>query len=77
MQSSAQQHPAYGYRPVTALLRRQGWQVNPKRIHRLCGSRRGCSSGDADTSSAASVRPLSGYSVRPVRIRSGATTSSA
>jgi len=35
LQATAQQHPAYGYRPVTALLRRQGWQVNPKRIHRL------------------------------------------
>lgn len=35
VQNTAQQHPAYGYRPVTALLKRQGWQVNPKRIHRL------------------------------------------
>lgn len=35
LQATARQHPAYGYRPVTALLRRQGWQVNPKRIHRL------------------------------------------
>lgn len=28
-------HPAYGYRPITALLRRQGWQVNHKRVYRL------------------------------------------
>lgn len=35
LQATAQQHPAYGYRPVTALLKRQGWQVNAKRIHRL------------------------------------------
>lgn len=26
---------SYGYRRITVLLRREGWQVNPKRIHRL------------------------------------------
>lgn len=31
----AQRHPRYGYRRVWALLRREGWQVNRKRIHRL------------------------------------------
>ncbi len=28
-------HPRYGYRRVTVLLRRQGWQLNPKRVYRL------------------------------------------
>jgi transposase InsO family protein len=28
-------HPRYGYRRVWALLRREGWRVNRKRIHRL------------------------------------------
>jgi putative transposase len=27
--------PGYGYRRVTAALRRAGWQVNHKRVHRL------------------------------------------
>lgn len=26
----------FGYRRLTAMLRRQGWQVNAKRVHRLC-----------------------------------------
>jgi putative transposase len=29
------QHPRYGYRRIWALLRREGWQVNRKRIYRL------------------------------------------
>jgi len=28
-------HPRYGYRRVCALLRREGWEVNVKRVHRL------------------------------------------
>ena len=28
-------HPRYGYRRVCKLLRREGWEVNVKRIHRL------------------------------------------
>ena len=28
-------HPRYGYRRITALLRREGWVVNRKRVHRL------------------------------------------
>ncbi len=28
-------HPRYGYRFITALLRREGWQVNRKRVWRL------------------------------------------
>jgi putative transposase len=32
----AQTHPRYGYRRITVLLRRQGEQVNPKRIWRIC-----------------------------------------
>lgn len=31
----AERHPRYGYRRVWALLRREGWQVNRKRVHRL------------------------------------------
>lgn len=28
-------HPRFGYRRVTAVLRRDGWKVNRKRVHRL------------------------------------------
>lgn len=28
-------HPRYGYRRVTALLRREGWRINRKRVQRL------------------------------------------
>jgi transposase InsO family protein len=28
-------HPRYGYRRIWALLRREGWKVNRKRLHRL------------------------------------------
>lgn len=31
----AREHPCYGYRRITALLRREGWSVNRKRVHRL------------------------------------------
>jgi putative transposase len=31
----AARHPRYGYRRVTALLRRDGWRVNRKRVHRI------------------------------------------
>jgi putative transposase len=31
----SQQHPRYGYRRITALLRREGWNVNPKRVQRV------------------------------------------
>lgn len=31
----AQRHPRYGYRRIWALLRREGWHVNRKRVHRL------------------------------------------
>lgn len=30
------QRPRFGYRRLTALLQREGWQVNAKRIQRLC-----------------------------------------
>ena len=30
-----QENPRYGYRRVWALLRREGWLVNKKRVHRL------------------------------------------
>jgi len=35
MMELVRKHPRYGYRRVWALLRREGWQVNRKRIHRL------------------------------------------
>ena len=31
----AARYPRYGYRRITALLRREGWRVNKKRVHRL------------------------------------------
>jgi putative transposase len=31
----AREHPRYGYRRITALLKREGWSVNRKRVHRL------------------------------------------
>jgi putative transposase len=31
----ARQHPRYGYRRAWAVLRREGWPVNLKRVHRL------------------------------------------
>ena len=31
----ADKHPRYGYRRITALMRREGWKVNRKRIYRL------------------------------------------
>lgn len=31
----SRRHPRYGYRRITALLRREGWVVNRKRVHRL------------------------------------------
>jgi putative transposase len=29
------EHPRYGYRRIWAMLRREGWKVNRKRVHRL------------------------------------------
>lgn len=31
----AGKHPRYGYRMVTRILRRKGWRVNRKRVHRI------------------------------------------
>jgi transposase InsO family protein len=31
----SQNHPRYGYRRITALLRRAGWEVNAKRVQRV------------------------------------------
>mgnify|MGYP001819789035 FL=1 len=30
-----QEHPRFGYRRIWALLRREGWPVNKKRVHRI------------------------------------------
>lgn len=30
------QWPRFGYRRVTAMLKRDGWRVNTKRVHRIC-----------------------------------------
>lgn len=35
MRRLAGANPRYGYRRITALLRREGWRVNPKRVLRL------------------------------------------
>jgi putative transposase len=35
MHRLAKANPRYGYRRITALLRREGWRVNPKRVLRL------------------------------------------
>jgi len=35
MRELALRHPRYGYRRVAALLHRDGWRVNRKRVHRL------------------------------------------
>ena len=35
MHELAEEHPRFGYRRITALLRREGWQIDPKRLHRL------------------------------------------
>ena len=35
IRSLAQQHPSYGYRRITALLKRAGLKVNCKRVHRI------------------------------------------
>lgn len=37
----SQEHPRYGYRRVTALLRREGQEINAKRVQRV-GARKGC-----------------------------------
>ena len=31
----SEKHPRYGYRRIAALLRREGWDINLKRVHRL------------------------------------------
>jgi len=31
----SRKHPRYGYRRITALLRREGFEVNPKRVARI------------------------------------------
>lgn len=35
-------HPRFGYRRITALLRRAGWRVNRKRVLRLMRERHLC-----------------------------------
>lgn len=35
LRALARAHPRYGYRRITALLKRDGWKVNRKRVHRL------------------------------------------
>jgi putative transposase len=35
IQELAHAQPSFGYRRITALLRRQGWRVNAKRVYRL------------------------------------------
>ncbi len=35
MHQLAEANPRAGYRMITRLLRRDGWHVNPERVHRL------------------------------------------
>jgi putative transposase len=35
MHELVREHPRYGYRRIWALLRRDGWRINRKRVHRL------------------------------------------
>ena len=35
MEALVRKHPRYGYRHIWALLRREGWKVNRKRVYRL------------------------------------------
>jgi transposase InsO family protein len=41
LQLLARRHPRYGYRRIHALLRREGWACNRKRVHD-CGVTRDC-----------------------------------
>ena len=36
LRALVRRRPRFGYRRLTALLRREGWSVNAKRVHRLC-----------------------------------------
>ena len=36
LRTMVRQRPRFGYRRLTQLLKREGWTVNSKRIHRLC-----------------------------------------
>ncbi len=47
----------YGYRRVHVLLRREGWQINHKRTHRLYRPACRCASAPASASCMASARP--------------------
>ena len=38
LRTMVRQRPRFGYRRLTQLLKREGWHVNSKRIHRLCRS---------------------------------------
>ena len=38
LRAMVRQRPRFGYRRLTQLLKREGWTVNSKRIHRLCRS---------------------------------------
>jgi putative transposase len=38
LRAMVRQRPRFGYRRLTQLLKREGWHVNSKRIHRLCRS---------------------------------------
>ena len=35
MHELSRSHPRYGYRRIWAMLRREGWRVNRKRVQRL------------------------------------------
>lgn len=38
LRTMVRQRPRFGYRRLTVMLKREGWHVNSKRVHRLCRS---------------------------------------
>ena len=68
--------PRFGYRRITALLRRDGWRVNVKRVHRLWKAeglqirRKARNAGDWAT-----VTMPATDAIHNTRTTSGATTS--
>ena len=49
IQRIALEWPSYGRPRITAELRRQGWEVNPKRVYRLCARITCCACGSGSS----------------------------
>ena len=67
----SEQNPRYGYRRITALLRRKGRRVNPKRVQRFAG-KRGCRSASANGECGAWERAAPNDFEPSIAMRSGA-----